>query len=104
MNTLPIKSECAPLKVMALWEGLAVGLRGLSHLFLFFFPTMDPVPDVKLVLVVFWDLVSSVSPDISVPLVDSAMLKVLYVEVMYVEIIMNNIICTNPVDRRNLRM
>ena len=89
---------------MALWEGLAVGLRGLSHLFLFFLPAMDPVPDVELVLVVFWNLVSSVSPDISVPLMDSAMLKNLYVEMMYVEIIMKNIICTNPVDRGNLRM
>ena len=89
---------------MTLWEGLAVGLRGLSHLFLFFLPAMDPVPDVELVLVVFWDLVSSVSPDISVPLMDSAMLKELCVGIMYVEIIMKNIICTNPVDRGNLRM
>ena len=67
---------------------------------------MDPVPVVVLVLVVFRDLVSLVSSDISVPVMDSfvsAILNVWFGRLWgHVETIKN--IGTNTVDRMGLRM
>ena len=72
----------------------------------FLFVTTDPVPDVEMFLIVFWDLLSLVRPEISVPVVDSfdfSMFEILYGKIWCVEIVKNTIV-TNPVNRKILCM